>query len=257
LTTLKSGDISTSNYASNISNILLININANNNTNNSNYASNISNILLININSNNNINNSSYASNISNILTIRDATNLTTALTNNSDYASNISNILLTNISTIGTAANDTRYLKLDGTNSMIGKLGIGNTSPQLNLDVGSTNANQNIGRSILTIGNIHNADKLDYLSIGRWDGSSAADWQFSGVKYGVITGAAAGEAANNHTCMTFHTWGNNIWNSQEVMRLTSRGRLGINTTSPAELLNMSMVILNVLEVLQMVLVVI
>ncbi len=37
---------------------------------------------------------------------------------------------------------------------------------------------------------------------------------QFSGIKYGVITGAAAGEGANNHTCMTFHTWGNSIWNS-------------------------------------------
>ena len=49
-----------------------------------------------------------------------------------------------------------------------------------------------------------------------------------SGIKYGVIIGAAAGEGANNHMCMTFHTWGNSVWNSKEVMRLTSRGRLGI-----------------------------
>jgi hypothetical protein len=39
---------------------------------------------------------------------------------------------------------------------------------------------------------------------------------------------------------MTFHTWGNSIWNSKEVMRLTSRGRLGINTTSPTELLDVN-----------------
>ena len=114
----------------------------------------------------------------------------------------------------------------------------INNTSPNLTLDVGSTNGNHNIGRAILTAGNIHAADKLDFLSIGRWDGGSTADMQFSGIKYGVITAAAAGEGANNHTCMTFHTWGNSIWNTKEVMRLTSRGRLGINTTTPAELLD-------------------
>ena len=39
---------------------------------------------------------------------------------------------------------------------------------------------------------------------------------------------------------MTFHTWGNSIWNSKEVMRLTSRGRLGINTTPPTELLDVN-----------------
>ncbi len=71
-------------------------------------------------------------------------------------------------------------------------------------MDVGSTKANHNIGRAILTVGNIHNADKLDFLSIGRWDGSNTTDWQFSGIKSGVKTAAAAGEGANNHTCMTF-----------------------------------------------------
>ena len=39
---------------------------------------------------------------------------------------------------------------------------------------------------------------------------------------------------------MTFHNWGNSISNSREVMRLTSRGRLGINTTTPAELLDVN-----------------
>ena len=48
------------------------------------------------------------------------------------------------------------------------GNVGINNTSPNLTLDVGSTNANHNIGRAILTAGNLHNADKLDFLKIGR-----------------------------------------------------------------------------------------
>ena len=51
------------------------------------------------------------------------------------------------------------------------GNVGIANVSPNLTLDVGSTNGNHNIGRAILTAGNLHNADKLDFLSIGRWDG--------------------------------------------------------------------------------------
>jgi hypothetical protein len=122
------------------------------------------------------------------------------------------------------------------------GNIGIGNVSPVLNLDIGSTNANHNIGRAILTTDalNIHAPDKRDFLSIGRWDGSSTTDMQFSGIKYGVITGAQSGESANNHSCITFHTWGNSVWNSKEVARITSRGRLGLNTSAPTELLDVN-----------------
>ncbi len=72
----------------------------------------------------------------------------------------------------------------LPGTNIFYntGNVGIRNSSPNLTLDIGSTNGNHGIGRAILTAGNIHNADKLDFLSIGRWDGASTADWQFSGI---------------------------------------------------------------------------
>jgi hypothetical protein len=120
------------------------------------------------------------------------------------------------------------------------GYVGIRNANPNLTLDIGSTNGNHNIGRAILRAGNIHNADKLDSLSIGRWDGSNTTDWQFSGIRYNVTTGAAVGESASNHSNLTFLTWGNNISNSREVMRLTSRGRLGINTTAPTELLDVN-----------------
>ena len=120
------------------------------------------------------------------------------------------------------------------------GNVGIRNSNPNLTLDIGSTNGNHNIGRAILTAGNIHNADKLDSLSIGRWDGSNTTDWQFSGIRYNVTTGAAVGEPASNHSNMSFWTWGNNISNTREVMRLTSKGRSGINTTSPTELLDVN-----------------
>ncbi len=66
--------------------------------------------------------------------------------------------------------------LNVSETITLLNKVGINNTSPNLTLDVGSTNANHNIGRAIVTFGNIHNADKLDFLSIGRWDGSSTTD---------------------------------------------------------------------------------
>jgi hypothetical protein len=35
---------------------------------------------------------------------------------------------------------------------------------------------------------------------------------------------------------MSFWTWGDSLWNSIEVLKLTSRERFGINTTSPIEL---------------------
>jgi len=97
-------------------------------------------------------------------------------------------------------------------------------------VDVGSTNGNHTIGRAIIN-GTIHDTNKIDDLSIGRWDGSGAYI-NFSGIKYGVTAG--------NHSNMTFHTWGNSVWNTKEVMRLTSRGQLGINTSTPSELLDVN-----------------
>ena len=110
------------------------------------------------------------------------------------------------------------------------GNVGIATNNPVLTLQVGSTNASHNIGRAILTAsaGNIHDADKRDFLSIGRWDGSSTSDMNFTGIRYGVITGADSGESFNNHSCITFHTWGNSISSSREVMRINSRGVLSI-----------------------------
>ena len=103
----------TSNYASNISNVLKTNIDNNlaNNSNftsgtgfnTSNYAFNISNILKTNIDANNTTTNTSigntsnYASNISNVLLNLINTNSGTV---SSNYATNISNVLINSINT-------------------------------------------------------------------------------------------------------------------------------------------------------------
>jgi hypothetical protein len=108
----------TSNYASNISNVLLNTFNISN-LNNSNYSSNISNVLLTTFNISN-LNNSNYASNISNVL-------LTNISLNNSNYASDISNVLLTtfNISNFNTsnyASNISNVLLTNLTNNYYNK---------------------------------------------------------------------------------------------------------------------------------------
>ncbi len=104
-------------------------------------------------------------------------------------------------------------------------------------MDVGSTNANHNIGRAIIN-GTIHDANKRDSLSICGWDGSG--DYiKFLGIKYNVTTGAYGGYTGfDNQSHMSFWTWGNSVSNSREVMRLTSRGKVGIGTTDPQELLH-------------------
>jgi hypothetical protein len=62
--------------------------------------------------------------------------------------------------------------LNVSGITILNGSVGLNNSSPYLTLDVGSTNANHNIGRSIIN-GTIHDANKRDSLSIGRWDGTN------------------------------------------------------------------------------------
>jgi hypothetical protein len=68
----QSSNVSTSNYASNVSNVII--------RNTSNYASNVSNVIITNT--------SNYASNVSNVI-----------ITNTSNYASNVSNVIITNTS--------------------------------------------------------------------------------------------------------------------------------------------------------------
>lgn len=119
------------------------------------------------------------------------------------------------------------------------GNVGIGNSNPYINLSVGGTNVNHKLGRAIYNVNNAHNADKIDTFSIGRWDGN-ASEVLYSGINFSVCTGASIGETYDNHSYTSFNTWGNGIANSREVMRLTSRGRLGIGKTNPTELLDVN-----------------
>ena len=113
------------------------------------------------------------------------------------------------------------------------GNVGIGNTNPIINLSVGSTNANHKMGRAIINANNQHNADKVDAFSIGRWDGTSATNL-FCGMRAEVGLGSQTGEANNNHSFVSFYTWGNGIAGSREVMRINQRGNVGIGTTDPS-----------------------
>lgn len=117
---------------------------------------------------------------------------------------------------------------------SQYGYFGIDNTAPAINLSVGSTNLSQKMGRAIVNANNQHHSDKRDAFQIGRWDGTSAHDDYFTGIKYNVTAGATVGETWDNQSFLTFFTWGSNISVSREVMRLDQRGRLGIGTSSPS-----------------------
>ena len=118
------------------------------------------------------------------------------------------------------------------------GNVGIGNSNPTINFSVGGTNTNHNIGRAIINVNNQHNADKRDTLSIGRWDGTAAAN-EFTGMRCVVATGASTGEANDNQSYITFNTWGNSIASSREVMRINQRGNVGIGTTNPQSVLEL------------------
>ena len=73
-----------------------------------------------------------------------------------------------------------------------------------MTLDIGSTNGFHNIGRALINAGNIHASDKVDALSIGRWEGSTTSDTHFTGIKYIVSTGAFFGESTSNHSNLAF-----------------------------------------------------
>ena len=118
------------------------------------------------------------------------------------------------------------------------GFVSIDNNNPYINFNVGSNNKNHRIGRAIINATGLHNADKQDSLQIGRWDDSISSvlanglDPIFTGLKYNVTPG--------NYTNISFHTWGNSIANSREVMRINHYGYLGINNTNPQYHLDVS-----------------
>ena len=124
------------------------------------------------------------------------------------------------------------------------GNVGVGKTAPLIDFDVGGNGENTRIGRS--TTGSMHGADKRNQMRIGRFDEyEGIGDQGFLGMRLMVDTATnlnLSGEA-DNQTAIQFYTWGNNIANSREVMRINSRGDVGIGTTSPSAELHVNGVI--------------
>ena len=114
------------------------------------------------------------------------------------------------------------------------GNVGIGKTNPQLDFDVGGNGENTRFGRS--TTGSIHGADKRNQMRIGRFDQfDTIGDQGFLGMRLMVDTAANLGMSgeADNQSAIQFYTWGNNVANSREVMRINSLGNVGIGTNNP------------------------
>ena len=107
------------------------------------------------------------------------------------------------------------------------GKVGIGKSAPLIDFDVGENGENTRIGRS--TTGNVHGADKRNQMRIGRFDQfEGIGDQGFLGMRLMVDTAANLGLSgqSDNQSAIQFYTWGNNVANSREVMRIDSLGHI-------------------------------
>jgi len=107
------------------------------------------------------------------------------------------------------------------------GNVGIGKTAPLIDFDVGGNGENTRIGRS--TTGSVHGADKRNQMRIGRFDQfEGIGDQGFLGMRLMVDTAANLGLSgqSDNQSAIQFYTWGINVANSREVMRIDSLGHI-------------------------------
>jgi hypothetical protein len=107
-----------------------------------------------------------------------------------------------------------------------------------MHLDVGTALSNPFIGRAI-NYGSQHSPDKRDAVSFGRLDGAGTygniGGLEFLGMKCIVDTNINIGYGSYvNQAAITFHTWGNSVAASREVVRINPAGFVGIGTTTPS-----------------------
>jgi len=115
---------------------------------------------------------------------------------------------------------------------------GILTTDPFAQLDV-----NGNIITSFHANTSQHNVAEVGTRAIGHVSGNSFAN-AFAGMKVEIkdveSSHLTTKPAMANNADILWTTWGNSLWNTKEVMRLTARGRLGINTNTPQTYLHVN-----------------
>ena len=88
-----------------------------------------------------------------------------------------------------------------------------------------------------------HNVAEVGTRAIGHVSGNSFTN-QVAGMKVEIkaveSSHLTTKPAMANNSDILWTTWGNSLWNTKEVMRLTARGRLGINTNTPQALLHVN-----------------
>jgi len=112
--------------------------------------------------------------------------------------------------------------------------VGIGTQTPYRKFDVVG-----DIVTSVHGTGTQH--DPSEVIGLRRIGHTTSSALEFVGMGLTVKDKESDGTTARaNNAHIGFYTWGQNIWASKEVARITERGRLGINTTNPDSLLTVN-----------------
>jgi len=112
--------------------------------------------------------------------------------------------------------------------------VGIGTQTPYRKFDVVG-----DIVTSVHGTGTQHDPSEL--IGLRRIGHTTSSALEFVGMGLTVKDKESDGTTARaNNAHIAFYTWGNSLWGAKEVIRISERGRLGINTTNPTSLLHVN-----------------